>query len=361
MAIVEIIPEQYPTDQFSLDAIRNSGEMSVFFVWNETVTGFVDSDIALTGANGITFRGGGCCYEYVITPTGSDGDAVTLTVNANAVNEGNSQTTLTITQNARELKITALPFTNAVAYEGIAVNHNRVYLASVASNTITVHAFQYDGTLVASEERTITDTNTPRHVRLDLLNDRLFVSRSFQLPANTWGRRITALDSAGNDWVTHEFIVDSTDYGFENSTSLVETPCGFTHVNYGLVGIIDAGFGLFPFDGSDVSDTQNIEIDGMMVDWHPQTSIAGDGDTVYAIENGRSDAIQVYRFTSTSDVVFVERFNRSGYPAVVYGLSVYNGKLYILNPNTVFTADLPVLDAPVPKFRTDTTAFCPFR
>ena len=81
MATVEIVPSLFNNaDTIDLDAIRDaSGSFSVFFAWNESVTGFTASDITLTNATGRHVSGVGvllCIRNH--TDRGNDGDAVTV-------------------------------------------------------------------------------------------------------------------------------------------------------------------------------------------------------------------------------------------------------------------------------------------
>ena len=309
MATVEIVTGRYPSTEIDLDALRaDSATLAIFFVWNESVTGFTASDITLTNATGEAFRGSGCSYEYVITPTGNDGDAVTVAVAADAVTEGNPATTLTVNHADDTIEVSELFGLNTTteSRRGIAVSPTRIYIASFDNvlSRINIRAYMHDGTEVSAEilRGPISGSFTFQDAKLDWLNGRVIVSWSYRFGAN-YRRNI---ENVINNTLSNlfEFVNDIT-LGFDNSISTVNVPTGITHNDYGIVGVIDAGFGVFPYNGNSASDAQNTAIDGVV--FHNTTGITASGNRIYTrVSNSQ---MRVYRWTGATSVEFEKVFH----------------------------------------------------
>ena len=162
--------------------------------WNSVVTGFAQSDITLTGATLVSFRETipGRQFEAIVRPPDSGSGAITVSVAANAVSEGNAAVskTLNYTDAVTSESLfdwnTALPGIqqgdqNGQIYGpavGLVVEASRVRLLAKVGSNIKIYAFRHSGTRLTSEDVDAGATITARYldVNLSLVNNRWFAN-----------------------------------------------------------------------------------------------------------------------------------------------------------------------------------------
>ena len=84
MARVSIVP--------STTLIANT-RISIYFIWDENVTGFTSSDITVSSGTKGSLTGSNSTYKLDYDPPNTGSGNVTITIRSNAVTEGNTTTT----------------------------------------------------------------------------------------------------------------------------------------------------------------------------------------------------------------------------------------------------------------------------
>ena len=180
----------------------DKNDFTVLLLWGENVD-LTQSGISVSaGSSIVSFEGANSVYKATIRPPETSG-IVTVTVVANAVNEGNSET-------SKEIRVTRffpdvdaeeptllfnhnLSRSNVTNGIGIAVSPSRIFLTS--SNTGTpalnyIDAFSHSGTHMPSETFSTTYSGTYRYRlgKIDYLNGTILFRRNNPFGGFSYGR-----------------------------------------------------------------------------------------------------------------------------------------------------------------------------
>ena len=185
---------------------EDQNDFPVLFLFSENVTGLTEAGITLSaGASLVALEGDGVTWQATIRPPVTSG-IVTVTVVANAVNEGNAETSkdIRVTKFFPDVDAQAptLLFNHGVSYSfyrrsgtsgrGIACSPSRIIMSSGgASGGSTernyIDFFTYNGTHQTSETITSDASNQNRLAAIDFINGDLLYQHS-RGQAYGWGR-----------------------------------------------------------------------------------------------------------------------------------------------------------------------------
>ena len=190
----------------------DKNDFDVFIVANEPVTGLTLAGISVSSTAGTAsiegqLRGEHNVYGVKVRPPEDEEGTITLTIAADAVNEGNPETTQDInffngspTSNA-QTPTTEFTSSFSGSQLGIATSLNRLYVLGFDGGVYVIKSYTYDGTEQTAEEITLPTQNYDSY--LHYLNDKLLVqfpdhrNTAFVVGYNTDGSRAfsTELDN----------------------------------------------------------------------------------------------------------------------------------------------------------------------
>ena len=185
---------------------EDKNDFPVLFLFSENVTGLTEAGITLSaGASLVALEGDGVTWQATIRPPVTSG-IVTVTVVANAVNEGNAETSkdIRVTKFFPDVDAQAptLLFNHGLSYSfyqrsgtsgrGIACSPSRIIISSGGARGGSaernyIDFFTYDGIRQTSETITSDASNQNRVAAIDFINGDLLYQHS-RAQAYGWGR-----------------------------------------------------------------------------------------------------------------------------------------------------------------------------
>ena len=185
---------------------EDQNDFPVLFIFSENVTGLTEAGITLSaGASLVALEGDGVTRQATIRPPVTSG-IVTVTVVANAVNEGNAETSkdIRVTKFFPDVDAQAptLLFNHGLSYSfyrgsgisgrGIACSGPHIIIGSGGARGGSVERnyidfFTYNGTHQTAKTITSDASNQNRVAAIDFFNDTLLYQHS-RLGATGWGR-----------------------------------------------------------------------------------------------------------------------------------------------------------------------------
>ena len=170
------------TSSIGVNDEADKNDFTVLLLWGENVD-LTQSGISVSaGSSIVAFEGANSVYMVRVRPSQTETGTVTVTVVANAVSEGNAQT-------SKDIRIsTSFPdadaeiptqffsltgITSGYSPHGIAITPTRILIATGRQYDLgcTVQKYTFDGTRIASED--ISITNRGPHT-IDYINGDLF-------------------------------------------------------------------------------------------------------------------------------------------------------------------------------------------
>ena len=330
---LEIIP--IPLGSQWLRTIGNSdpddlNDFRVRFVFSGNATGLTEAGITLSpGAFLFSLEGINSVWEGVIRPPQAAG-MVTVTVNQNAVHEGNAET-------SKDIRVsTSFPDTDAEVPSALfTVNDSRVKGIAVSPTRIlvsyhdTLDFYAHNGTLQTSERLDLGSSGSNGFAgRLEFLNE------SF-INTGRSSANLTAL----NFCFRRRF--DGTDldapplFGFGG---IVHTRLGFLKFFYNRLGT-SGPYRLQPYGTIDTADTTEIDI-------FTQETIEGgahQNDYIYLLDDD-SD-IHLSRITEADALEYLQPLNiNQGGSGSIEDIAIYRDTLYLAedlgSTGAVYTLDI---------------------
>ena len=209
MATVEILTipiGSQLTSAIGANDKEDQNDFPVLFLFSENVTGLTEAGITLSaGASLVALEGDGVTWQATIRPPVTSG-IVTVTVVANAVNEGNAETSkdIQVTKFFPDVDAQAptLLFNHGLSYSfyrgsgisgrGIACSPSRIIISSGGARGGSaernyIDFFTYNGTHQTSETITSDASNQNRLAAIDFINGDLLYQHS-RSQAYGWGR-----------------------------------------------------------------------------------------------------------------------------------------------------------------------------
>ena len=308
-------------ETISGDEPDDLNDFQVRIVLDGNGTGLTESGITLSsGSSLVSLRGENSVWEATVRPPTTAG-TVTFTVDADAFDEENAET-------SQEIRLsTSFPDTDAeVPSQLFAVNLSAATGITVSPIQIIIadnpdiYFYTYDGTEQASQ-------GIVRAGALDYFNDTLFNS----------GR-------IGNTTFFARIALDGT--LFETSPPFQVFNPAFLHTDFGTLGI-DAfssipSFQLLPYGTTEASDI--IEIDIETPNYSRGTHQSG---LLYLLETGSNGEFGLAEIESENDIHLIKRLNiKEGAGAFdrIQDVAIYRDTFYILQDNgttgAVYTLDI---------------------
>ena len=209
MATVEILTipiGSQLTSAIGANDKEDQNDFPVLLLFSENVTGLTEAGITLSaGASLVALEGDGVTWQATIRPPVTSG-IVTVTVVANAVNEGNAETSkdIRVTKFFPDVDAQAptLLFNHGLSYSfyrrsgdsarGIACSPSRIIISSGGARGGSternyIDFFTYDGTHQTSETITSDASNQNRLAAIDFINGDLLYQHS-RVQSYGWGR-----------------------------------------------------------------------------------------------------------------------------------------------------------------------------
>ena len=249
MATVEIIP--IPLGSQLVKTIgandkEDQNDFPVLFVFDGNITGLTEAGITLSaGASLVALEGDGVTWQATIRPPVTSG-IVTVTVVANAVNEGNAET-------SKDIRVTkffpdvdaespTLLFNHGLSYSfyqrsgtsgrGIACSPSRIIISSGgarggSSERNYIDFFTYDGIRQTSETITSDASNQNRLAAIDFINGDLLYQHS-RAQAYGWGRlNLETLEYQRASGVAHNIAHTRLGVAVATTDSVIIQPYDF--------------------------------------------------------------------------------------------------------------------------------------
>ena len=249
MATVEIIPIPLGSQLVKTIGANDPDDLNdfpVLFVFSENGTGLTEAGITLSaGASLVALEGDGVTWQATIRPPVTSG-IVTVTVVANAVNEGNAET-------SKDIRVTkffpdvdaespTLLFNHGLSYSfyqrsgtsgrGIACSPSRIIISSGgarggSSERNYIDFFTYDGIRQTSETITSDASNQNRLAAIDFINGDLLYQHS-RAQAYGWGRlNLETLEYQRASGVAHNIAHTRLGVAVATTDSVIIQPYDF--------------------------------------------------------------------------------------------------------------------------------------
>ena len=361
MATVEILTipiGNQLTSAIGANDKEDQNDFPVLFLFSENGTGLTEAGITLSaGASLVALEGDGVTWQATIRPPVTSG-IVTVTVVANAVNEGNAETSkdIRVTKFFPDVDAQAptLLFNHGLSYSfyrgsgisgrGIACSGPHIIIGSGGARGGSVERnyidfFTYNGTHQTAKTITSDASNQNRVAAIDFFNDTLLYQHS-RLGATGWGR----------------FNLETLDYQREPTGSARN----IAHTRLGVAVATTDSVVIQPYD----FDAETVTHD---IDFPMRANIdaaAHQNDLLYVFSSGSSysDSFPGSRYnlaaiTSDDAIELIASLNivQSSSNSVFRDIAIFRDTLYLLDSAGVWTLDIRKY-RPVAK-RTKTTIY----
>ena len=335
MASVEILTipiGSQSTSTIGANDKEDQNDFPVLFIFSENGTGLTEAGITLSaGASLVSLEGENSVWKGRVRPPQTAG-TVTVTVVANAVAEGNAETSLDI-----EI-VTNYPGTDAesptlflsgidVAGAGIAVTPTRILISKTRQNVITLKKYTHAGIEQTSEQ--VSGAGS-RVGRMDFINGDILVAggRSQETGAGRYDANLNRIQTFSS------FAAAS-----------------ITHSRLGITGISSSGQVLTkPYTDTTVTRHDAPEFE--------YRHIAHHDDLLYFVDRGTStNNFGLSEIRDDDSIHFLRVLNIERPPGGMRDIAIYRDTMYLLGVNNgnIYTLDIRKY-RPVAK-RTKTTIY----
>ena len=319
---------------------ENKNDFRCLIVTSENSTGLTEAGITLSaGATLVSLEGKNSVWEAVIRPPQTSG-IVTVTVVANAVNEGNSET-------SKEIRVTrffpdvdaeapTLLFNHGLSHTwssgggnglGIAVSPNRILITSSGRNSGNntrsyIDFFTHSGnTHQPSETITYDHSSRRRIVQIDYINGNLLY------------QHVDPASNAGTGWGRFNLQNSEIEYISQGTGAIAHTPLG--------VSLFQAADEIVfqPYDLDKASSTSEVDL---FLRGTPDAA-AHQNDLLYLYENSGTSGtfigsnFDLAAITSDDGLEFVKSLNiprLSSEGSVFRDMALFGDTLYLVNSNS---------------------------
>ena len=345
MANVEIIP--IPLGSQLVKSIgandkEDQNDFPVLFVFDGNITGLTEAGITLSaGATLVSLEGRNSVWKAMVRPSQTAG-TVTVTVVANAVTEGNAQTSKDIEvvtdYPATDAETPTLLFNHSQLNSaiGLAVSPTRIVAMRGGSNTANVAFFTHAGIHQTTEALTPSIVGTDK--RIEYFNDTLLIagSQTYRSPG-----RFSLTDLSEIE----RYAIPSTS-GF------------IVHTRLGVIGIDNTRvFYIQPYG----TTAQDDRIEHQLPTEFGYRNIAHQDDLLYMADRGSGTNIFALAEINDADgATYVSQLNINRPSGGMRDIAIYRDTLYMLGVNNgnIYTIDIRKY-RPVAK-RTKTTIYPQF-
>ena len=327
MANVEIIP--IPLGSQLVKSIgandpEDQNDFPVLFIFSENVTGLTEAGITLSaGATLVSLEGRNSVWKAMVRPSQTAG-TVTVTVVANAVTEGNAQTSKDIEvvtdYPATDAETPTLLFNHSQLNSaiGLAVSPTRIVAMRGGSNTANVAFFTHAGIHQTTEALTPSIVGTDK--RIEYFNDTLLIagSQTYRSPG-----RFSLTDLSEIE----RYAIPSTS-GF------------IVHTRLGVIGIDNTRvFYIQPYG----TTAQDDRIEHQLPTEFGYRNIAHQDDLLYMADRGSGTNIFALAEINDADgATYVSQLNINRPSGGMRDIAIYRDTLYILGVNNgnIYTLDI---------------------
>ena len=345
MANVEIIP--IPLGSQLVKSIgandkEDQNDFPVLFVFDGNITGLTEAGITLSaGATLVSLEGRNSVWKAMVRPSQTAG-TVTVTVVANAVTEGNAQTSKDIEvvtdYPATDAETPTLLFnhSNLTNASGLTVSPTRIIAIRGGDTTASVVFFTHAGVQQTTE--TLTPSIVGTAERIEYFNDTLLI--------------------AGNQIYRGPGRFSLTDLSEIERYAIPSTSGFIVHTRLGVIGIDNTRvFYIQPY-GTTAHDDR---VEHQLPTEFGYRNIAHQDDLLYMADRGFSTNIFALAEINDADgATYVSQLNINRPSGGMRDIAIYRDTLYMLGVNNgnIYTLDIRKY-RPVAK-RTKTTIYPQF-
>lgn len=323
--ILEIPIGSQLTSTISGNDKEDKNDFDVLLIFSENVN-LPQSGVSVSSGSIVGFDGAKSVWKVTVRPPQTAG-TVTVSVRANAVSQGNPQTSKSIRVSTSfpddDAETPSQRFGISISNRyGLAVSPTRIYIASSSYSALhrkytgTIYSYLHDGTEQVSERLTsIIETGRLDYFNKTLLNSRLASSR--YISSNS------------------RFNLDGTLH--TNYSHAIGN--GFTHTRLGIL-YYDSGFKYFSYASNAASSNDIVDLDRIGAIRLTPHFIAHQEDVLYL---GTSSKFVVAQITDTPNIEtlsYLNINNRLENIASIEDIAIYRDTLYILHQRGVYTLDI---------------------
>ena len=318
---------------------EDQNDFPVLFLFSENVTGLTEAGLTLSaGATLVSLEGKNSVWKAVVRPPQTAG-TVTVTVVANAVAEGNAQTSKDIEvvtnypDTDAETPTLLFNHSNLTNASGLTVSPTRIIAMRGGVTTATVVFFTHAGVQQASE--TLTPSIVGTNERIEYFNDTLLISGN---PSYRPSGRFSLAD-----------LSEIQRYTIPTNVQFI------IHTRLGVVGINNTRvFYIQPYGTTAYDDL----IEHQLPTEFGYRNIAHQDDLLYMAERGFStDIFALAAIDEEDGATYVSQLNINRPSGGMRDIAIYRDTLYMLGVNNgnIYTLDIKKY-RPVAK-RTKTTIY----
>ena len=345
MANVEIIP--IPLGSQLVKSIgandkEDQNDFPVLFVFDGNITGLTEAGITLSaGATLVSLEGRNSVWKAMVRPSQTAG-TVTVTVVANAVTEGNAQTSKDIEvvtdYPATDAETPTLLFnhSNLTNASGLTVSPTRIIAIRGGDTTASVVFFTHAGVQQTTE--TLTPSIVGTAERIEYFNDTLLI--------------------AGNQIYRGPGRFSLTDLSEIERYAIPSTSGFIVHTRLGVIGIDNTRvFYIQPYG----TTAQDDRVEHQLPTEFGYRNIAHQDDLLYMADRGSGTNIFALAEINDADgATYVSQLNINRPSGGMRDIAIYRDTLYMLGVNNgnIYTIDIRKY-RPVAK-RTKTTIYPQF-
>ena len=342
MANVEIIP--IPLGSQLVKSIgandkEDQNDFPVLFVFDGNITGLTEAGITLSaGATLVSLEGRNSVWKAMVRPSQTAG-TVTVTVVANAVTEGNAQTSKDIEvvtdYPATDAETPTLLFnhSNLTNASGLTVSPTRIIAIRGGDTTASVVFFTHAGVQQTTE--TLTPSIVGTAERIEYFNDTLLI--------------------AGNQIYRGPGRFSLTDLSEIERYAIPSTSGFIVHTRLGVIGIDNTRvFYIQPYG----TTAQDDRVEHQLPTEFGYRNIAHQDDLLYMADRGSGTNIFALAEINDADgATYVSQLNINRPSGGMRDIAIYRDTLYMLGVNNgnIYTIDIRKY-RPVAK-RTKTTIY----
>ena len=342
MANVEIIP--IPLGSQLVKSIgandkEDQNDFPVLFVFDGNITGLTEAGITLSaGATLVSLEGRNSVWKAMVRPSQTAG-TVTVTVVANAVTEGNAQTSKDIEvvtnypDTDAETPTLLFNHSNLTNASGLTVSPTRVIASRGGDTTGSIVFFTHAGVQQTTE--TLLSNTTAITERIEYFNDTLLI--------------------AGNQIYRAPGRFSLTDLSEIERYAIPSTSGFIVHTRLGVIGVDNTRvFYIQPY-GTTAHDDR---VEHQLPTEFGYRNIAHQDDLLYMAERGFSTNIFALAEINDADgATYVSQLNINRPSGGMRDIAIYRDTLYMLGVNNgnIYTLDIKKY-RPVAK-RTKTTIY----
>ena len=342
MANVEIIP--IPLGSQLVKSIgandkEDQNDFPVLFVFDGNITGLTEAGITLSaGATLVSLEGRNSVWKAMVRPSQTAG-TVTVTVAANAVTEGNAQTSKDIEvvtnypDTDAETPTLLFNHSNLTNASGLAVSPTRIIAIRGGDTTASVVFFTHAGVQQTTE--TLTPSIVGTAERIEYFNDTLLI--------------------AGNQIYRGPGRFSLTDLSEIERYAIPSTSGFIVHTRLGLIGIDNTRvFYIQPY-GTTARDDR---IEHQLPPEFGYRNLAHQDDLLYMVDRGfNTNIFALAEINDADGATYISQLNINRPSGGMRDIAIYRDTLYMLGVNNgnIYTLDIRKY-RPVAK-RTKTTIY----